>query len=152
MMPDQDKEKGRKEFQEATGIDIEKDIQSIVACLVMEGEDKYPVVVIRGNFDEGRIEALAREHGGTVDTSSGHADHLAAQGRSCMTTRPKPTRPATDEGGKRRRRRLRGNFHPAMAFVEPGLLLFGREEAVRAGASRKAGHGNGQNLTVECRS
>lgn len=142
MMPDEDKEKGRKEFQEATGIDIEKDIDSIVACLVAEGEDRYPVVAIRGNFDEGRIEALAREHGGTVDTSSGTRVISLPRGKQADDLPPADGTQAPDESGKPRPR-IHGDFHPALAFVEPRLLLFGREEAVKAAVSRKAG----QNLT-----
>lgn len=136
-MPEEDKEKGRKEFLEATGIDIEKDIDSVLACLVPEGDDRAPVVAIRGRFDEGKIEAFAREHGAQVDTSSG----------ARVITMPKREAQDRDDEGEGAEadtpRRRHANFQPAMAFVEPGLLLFGRESIVRAGLSRKTG----QNLT-----
>ena len=137
VMPEEDKEKGRKEFQEATGIDIEKDIDSVLAALVPDGDNRMPVVAIRGRFDEGRIEALAREHGASVDTSSGKRVITMPKG----SDRGDETEGGvTDESGEAPKPRHRhGNFQPAMAFVEPGLLLFGSEAAVKAGVSRKAG-------------
>jgi hypothetical protein len=143
VMPEEDKSKGRKEFQEATGIDIEKDIDSVLAVLVSDGDNRMPIVAIRGRFDEGRIEALAREHGATVDTATGarvitmppdrpHKDQ--AEGEQGKAEEGQKA----DEGGKPARHR-HGDFHPAMAFVEPGLVLLGNEEAVKAGASRKTG-------------
>jgi hypothetical protein len=137
VMPEEDKEKGREEFKKATGIDIEHDIDSIVVAMVPDADGKAPVVAIRGRFDEGRIEALAREHGGTVDTSSGirvieMPRHRREEGE-----------PAEGEETPTTKRR-ESTFRPAMAFVEPGLVLFGNVNLVKAGVNRKAG----QNLTA----
>ena len=134
VMPEEDKEKGREEFKQATGIDIERDIDTIVVAMVPDSDGRAPVVAIRGRFDEGRIEALAREHGGKVDNSSGirviemprhQHDEDAAEGAQTPTRRE-------------------STFRPALAFVEPGLVLFGNVDLVKAGVNRKAG----QNLTA----
>jgi hypothetical protein len=63
-------EDGRREFAEATGIDIEADIDRVVACMDSNSQDGTSgsgLVLARGRFDETRIEALMRERGGTVE-------------------------------------------------------------------------------------
>src|SRR5215813_7538400 len=62
VLPDQDKQ-GQNEFQAHTGIDIERDIDHVVAC-VRPGAtdaDHNGFVLLRGNFDSTRLEALAKE-------------------------------------------------------------------------------------------
>jgi hypothetical protein len=57
-------EQGRQEFQEHTGIDIERDIDYVVAAMTPGAEiGKSGFVVARGRFDDVRLEGLAREHG-----------------------------------------------------------------------------------------
>jgi len=73
---DKDGEDGQAEFQKQTGIDIENDIDRVVAFMEpvegAEGADGYSgMVVATGRFDQGRLEALAREHGGTVEDYGG---------------------------------------------------------------------------------
>ena len=58
--------KGQEEFQRETGIDIERDIQYVVAA-VTPGTHSA-LVVARGNFNPTQLEALAVQHGGTVET------------------------------------------------------------------------------------
>jgi hypothetical protein len=140
IMPDEDKEKGRHEFQKATGIDIERDIASVVVAVAPDSDGRAPIVAIRGNFDEGRIEALAREHGATVDTSSGvRVIELPRHER-----RHRSGEADDDEDEAAPAERKPSTFRPALAFVEPGLVLFGNIELVKAGLNRKAG----QNLTA----
>ena len=69
-------ENGRREFQELTGINIETDIDRVVASLDASGGTTTNrmgtgVVLARGRFDEVRIETLMREHGAHVDVYQG---------------------------------------------------------------------------------
>src|SRR3990170_7762636 len=58
-------EKGQQEFQDKTGIDIERDIDYVVAALAPGANQGAPLVVARGRFDSVRLEGLALQHGGT---------------------------------------------------------------------------------------
>lgn len=73
---DDKSEDGQAEFQKQTGIDIEHDIDRVVAFMEpvegAESADGYSgMVLATGRFDQGRLEALAREHGGTVEDYGG---------------------------------------------------------------------------------
>src|SRR6476646_6773025 len=69
-------ENGQKEFQERTGIDIERDIQYVVAAMTTPGpggmqNDANGLVVARGQFNTTLLEQLARDHGGVVEDYKG---------------------------------------------------------------------------------
>ena len=65
-------ESGQQEFQEHTGIDIERDIDYVVASMTpVDTSRPRGLVVARGRFDVVRLEGLAREHGGTVEDYKG---------------------------------------------------------------------------------
>jgi hypothetical protein len=104
-------EQGQKEFQEQTGIDIERDIDYIVAALAADSQQARPLVVARGRFNDTQLEGLIREHGGTVEDYKGKRLVAAPAGH--------PAHPgiATD--------------HLVLAFLEPGLVAFGDGAAVR---------------------
>jgi hypothetical protein len=59
---------GQEELKNAIGIDIEKDIDYVVACMLASptsGTDaKNGYILARGNYDQPRIEAFIREKGG----------------------------------------------------------------------------------------
>ena len=59
-------DEGRSEFKTRTGIDIEQDIDHVVACMGTPGPDaeRTGLVVVSGRFDTSKIEAMAVEHGG----------------------------------------------------------------------------------------
>jgi hypothetical protein len=59
-------QKGQEEFQRETGIDIERDIQYVVAA-VTPGTHSA-LLVARGNFNPAQLESLAVEHGGISET------------------------------------------------------------------------------------
>jgi hypothetical protein len=59
------------QFQERTGINIEQDIDTIVAALTAEGTSGPPLVIARGRFDQVRLEGLARDEGGVVAEHQG---------------------------------------------------------------------------------
>src|SRR4030095_4011892 len=66
---------GQRELEERTGINIETDIDHIVACLSPDPTtNKVPgagMVLARGRFNEVKIEALMREHGAHVEDYRG---------------------------------------------------------------------------------
>ena len=65
----------RDDFETKTGVNIERDIDSVVAAMLIGAEgadhDSRPLVVARGRFDQVRIEGLAREHGGAIEDYQG---------------------------------------------------------------------------------
>ena len=67
-------EQGQEEFRAQTGIDIERDIDYIVAAGAT-GNPEAPLagglVVARGRFNDTQLETLAREHGGQVEDYKG---------------------------------------------------------------------------------
>ena len=67
-------ENGQQELQNATGINIDTDIDRIVACILPDGSAGMHgsgMVLARGRFDEVRIESLMREHGAQVEDYNG---------------------------------------------------------------------------------
>jgi hypothetical protein len=67
----------RTEFEAKTGLNFEKDIDSIVAAMLPSGSGQTnhsgdsALVLARGRFDATRLESLAIEHGGTVSEYQG---------------------------------------------------------------------------------
>jgi hypothetical protein len=60
------------QFQERTGINIETDIDSVVAAVTSDtASGSPPLVLARGRFDQVRLEGLAREDGGVVEDYRG---------------------------------------------------------------------------------
>jgi len=67
-------EDGKQEFQKETGIDIEHDIDHVVAFSEpgsMQGKSYAGMVIASGRFDVAKLEALAREHDGKVEDYKG---------------------------------------------------------------------------------
>ena len=93
---------GQREFQERTGIDLERDIEYIVGGLVPRGaDDPSGIAILAGSFDEDRLETLALEQGGAA------SDY---RGRRLITI--------ADES-------------VAMAFLEAGVIAIGSEPLVK---------------------
>lgn len=63
----------RHDFEEKTGVNVERDIDAVVGALLPASGDKEgnPLVLARGRFDQVRIEGLARDHGGDVSDYQG---------------------------------------------------------------------------------
>jgi len=107
-------ETGQQEFQEKTGIDIERDIDYVVAAMTPSTTPRTAgLVVARGRFDDVRLEGLAREHGGVVEDYRGkrllnvsnvHPDNVPAPDTQQTMT---------------------------MAFLEPGLVAVGEAASVK---------------------
>lgn len=105
--------KERDEFEQKTGLNIERDIDSVVAAFMpgpegaADNPERSAVVLARGRFEAARLEALAVEHGGTVEDYKGkrlltHLERGQADG---------------------------GNM--AVGFVEADLVALGGIEAVK---------------------
>lgn len=144
-------ENGQRELQEQTGINLETDIDQVVACLRADpGGESLPgegMVLARGRFDEARIEALMREHGATVEDYKGArlivAD-VAEAARLEVEKRRAAGEPVPDVSGRLDHPAAQASF--ALAFVEPGLVALGSTALIRSavdlhqgGANPKAG-------------
>jgi hypothetical protein len=103
-------ETGQQEFQRETGIDIEHDIQYVVAAMTTPGpsglNNPNGLVVARGNFNTTLLEQLARDHGGVVEEYKG-----------------KRLVRVSDPGNPTHTLEL--------AFLEPGLVGIGSETAIK---------------------
>ena len=112
VMPPEDK--GREEFKAQTGIDIETDIDHVVACMVPGGESKNSgFVVLRGRFDTVKLEALAREHNAVVEDYKGIR----------VVRLPERENDAEQQAHRHGR--------PALAFAAPGVIIVGEEAALK---------------------
>jgi hypothetical protein len=115
----------RSEFQNETGIDVERDIDSVIAA--MHGRTHSGLnglVLVRGRFDQSKIEATATGHGAVAEAYR-NVKLLVAPG---------------DPG--------EASGRPTIAFLEPGLLAFGARDAVRQGLDAAA-EGAGANQDSE---
>jgi hypothetical protein len=124
-------EQGQKEFQEQTGIDIERDIDYVVASLSTSAQKAAPLVVARGRFNDTQLEGLIREHGGTVELYKGKR----------LVNAPRPEQLESDAvPAPGVNNSLHEQHHAALmamhknlvlAFLEPGLIAFGDASAVK---------------------
>jgi len=114
------KEDGRQELERETGINIETDIDRVVACVNPDpGGTNMPgagMVLARGRFDEVKIEALMREHGAHVESYNGKRLIVAD---SDVAAADVP----------------RVRVHPgpfALSFIEPGLAAIGSIRLIKS--------------------
>lgn len=122
-------ENERNDFEEKTGIDIERDVQYVIAAMGADVEQGGSgVVLARGTFDQGRLEALAQQHGGNVQEYRGT--------RMIVSTH----RDEAEESGAR----ASMPRHAAVAFVEPDLVALGTVTAVKKALDA---HQNGQSIS-----
>jgi hypothetical protein len=129
-------ESGQREFQTETGINIETDIDSVVACLDPSvGGSAVPgagMALARGRFDEVKIESLIRQRGGRVEDYGGKrllvAGHLDMD-RDQGVTGGGTDRPAAPPRGSQ--------F--ALVFLEPGLFALGNTALVRTAIDLQKG-------------
>lgn len=108
------RENGHREFEDQTGINIETDIDRVVACFAAgsDGTSWSPLVLASGRFNEVKIETLMRDRGGNVE------DY-------------KSRRVVVGAGSGARRL--------ALAFVQPGLVAVGDPRLVRAAIDLQSG-------------
>jgi hypothetical protein len=132
-------DEGRTEIKTATGIDIENDIEYVVAFMSKRQGDATAsnstsgLVLARGQFDQGRLEALALEKGATIE------DY---KGKRLI----KPNAKEREPGSKH-------ESDLAVAFLENGLVALGGEANVRRvidgpGASAKTARDNAEMMKL----
>jgi len=109
-------EQGQEEFRKQTGIDIEKDIDYVVAAMTTSDtgiKEPNGLIVARGRFEVATLESLARQHGGVVE-----------EYKAKRLIKASPVHDDTDTGD---------HPHPVMlAFLEPGLVAIGSERAIKS--------------------
>ena len=108
-------EQGQKEFQEQTGIDIENDIDYVVAAMTAITPSGGPsgLVIANGRFDVVKLETLAREHGGKVEEYNGKRLIVGPSSIPVNGEQKPLPRQIT------------------MAFLEPGVIAVGEGAAVK---------------------
>jgi hypothetical protein len=108
-------EQGQREFQDETGIDIERDIDYVVAAMTAPDasvSDPNGLVVARGRFNTTQLESLARSHGGVLEEYKGKRLIKAAAVQADGTT-------------------VTHSKTVILAFLEPGLVAIGSEAAIK---------------------
>jgi len=134
-------ENGQQEFEDQTGINIETDVDHVVACLG-NGADNTPhsgLVIATGRFDIVKIESLMREHGAQVEAYKGVrllvGSARAMHGRrgGDAVPRREPTAPAA------------GDDSFALAFLKPGVIAVGGGPMVHQAVDLQSG---GDNITT----
>ncbi len=119
-------EQGQQEFKDQTGIDIENDIDAVVAYMSPKESDAANtsgVVLASGRFDQKRITDFARQKGATV------ADY---QGKPFITFVP-PAHPNNGGG--------------ALAFLSSNQVAVGSPDAVKRTVDIAANKATGGNVT-----
>jgi len=128
-------ENGQQELQAQTGINLETDIDTVVACLSPDtagGGRGAGMVLARGRFDETKIEALMREHGAHVETYSGKRMVVAATSDSTQND-------PNDSNDLSIRHRHAADV--SLSFIEPGFAAIGSTRLIKAAIDlHKAGN------------
>lgn len=107
--------KARDEFEAKTGINIEQDINSVVAAMMPgAGEHGGMLVLARGRFNQAVLEGLALEHGGTA------SDY---KGKRLLAVADDPGEPQM-----------------AIAFLDADLIAIGRVDAIHKSVDAGEGH------------
>jgi hypothetical protein len=117
-------DEGRSEFKARTGIDIEQDIDHVVACMGTPGPDAghAGLVVVTGRFDTSKIEAMALEHGGRTEQY---------KGTRLLVVTPHGKGEEAGDGAEM-----------AMGFLDQGVVALGTADMVRRAVDRGAGGNN----------
>ena len=113
-------DEGRSEFKQETGIDIETDIDHVVACMDAPAGDaaRGGLVVVTGRFDASKIEGMALQHGGKTEQY---------KGKRLLVAGPH----GDSEEGRR-------GPEMAMGFLETGVVALGAADSVRRAIDRAA--------------
>ncbi len=135
LMDDAGKE--RHQFQEHTGIDVERDIDAVIAAFapvsVASNPHESGFVALRGRFDTSKIESLVSSKGGRLGEYNGARLLMAPEDQDVAELEP-----ATPDGTDAPER-TRGHVRPVIALVSPNLVIVGAEPAVKAAIDRNNG-------------
>jgi hypothetical protein len=142
LLPDDDT-KGQEEFQRETGINIEQDIDYVLAWMTPnpaaqeKGGRPAGLVMLHGRFDPARLEALATSHGGVVETIEGIRVLRANPEKAPVPAEVEAVVPNVHDHVARHHR----GAAPMVAFLEPGLIALGEEPTIRAAIAHNAAGG-----------
>ena len=128
-------ENGQQELQNQTGINLETDIDTVVACMSPDTANAKPgagLVLARGRFDETKIEALMREHGAHVETYNG-ARLIVADPKNVDQDIPHGDYMVPPHAG---------SF--SLSFIEPGLAAIGSTKLIKSAIDLHKGGNNPQ--------
>jgi hypothetical protein len=121
----------KDKLQAELGLDIEHDIDTVIAGMTNADGMGGAVVLVRGRFNESQIEAMAVQHGAKVEDYKGTKVILSND------------LPNTSEGktvsGEGAAAVVQANTG-GMAFLEPGLIALGDSAAIKAAIDTKASH------------
>jgi hypothetical protein len=119
-------------FLAETGVDIERDIDSVTAGFGHDaGGRREPVVLLRGRFDTTKIESLATQHGALAEDYKGRRLLIAPHG-AMSSMPPMPDMPGTQADAAT-------HGEPGIAFLEPTLLALGTRDGLRAAVDASSG-------------
>ena len=143
-------ENGQREFRDETGINIETDIEHIVA-FAQPGHTGGPggMVLARGTFDVPRIESLMTQHGAAVETYKGirvisvDSRHAMAMHNGMMNGMPNGTNRMMPPDTRPDRAAAAGDETFSVSFIEPRLVAVGSTSLVHEAIDQK----NGANVT-----
>ena len=129
-------ENGQQELESQTGINLETDIDTVVACLSPDaGGANAPgagMVLARGRFDETKIEALMREHSAHVESYNGKR-LIVADSKDIRQDRQDNS---IDDPNVHR---LSSSL--SLSFMEPGLAAIGSTKLIKSAIDlHKAGN------------
>ena len=111
----------QEKLKTETGIDIERDIDTVVAGFRGENpEQGGAVVLVRGRFNDGDVEFRARQHGATVEEY---------RGKRLVLMAPQVT---GGEGASAR------HATGGLAFLEPGLIALGDADSIKRAIDAQA--------------
>ncbi len=129
---------GQQELQDLTGINVETDIDHVVACGWGDGSraSSSALVLATGIFNEAKIEALMHEHGAQTEAYRGKRI-IVAPGGHRGSPPPDPNVPTADGASQ--------GPQLAVAFLKPGLAALGTSDLIRRAIDLEAG---GDNLTT----
>jgi hypothetical protein len=133
--------KGRQDFQEHTGIDVERDIDAVIAAMSpgAGGPHENGFVALRGRFDIGKIESLVVSKGGRIGEYKGARLLLAPEKSDAEPTESiEPTEPTSDHTMAAKRHE---HTSPIIALVNANLVIVGSEASVKAAVDRSQGDG-----------
>jgi hypothetical protein len=128
-------EEGQKEFFEHTGINLEQDVDYVVAAMVAGGPvQANGILVARGRFDVVKLEGLARDHGATVEDYKGTRllvlNHDRPHGDETFPGAPGAFNDVANQG--------------ALAFLETGVVGIGNLASVKHAIDA---HNSAQSIT-----
>jgi hypothetical protein len=132
-------ENGQQELESQTGINLETDIDTVVACLSPDtdvaNKPGAGMVLARGRFDETKIEALMREHGAHVETYNGKR-LIVADAKDLRHDQ------AVDDPDPNPKPNLRPHTtNLSLSFIEPGLAAIGSTKLIKSAIDlHKAGN------------